>query len=81
LKLQIAFFKITAMKRLPKRKDWGMREPGVSSRAAYADMDNDDDLNLVIKKRFTCAGSIRPVHAMTSLDAIRMGKKISCLPE
>ncbi|MCW3091236.1 MAG: RNA-binding protein [Ferruginibacter sp.] len=33
---------------LNKTKDWGISKPGISNAAAYADLDNDGDLDLVI---------------------------------
>ena len=39
-----------------KTTQWGLDQPGVSSGAAYADLDNDGDLDLVINKANDYAG-------------------------
>lgn len=42
-----------------KTKEWGLDQPGVSAGAAYADLDNDGDLDLVINNSNDFAGIYR----------------------
>ena len=42
-----------------KTTEWGFTQPGVSAGAAYADLDNDGDLDLVINKSNDYAGIYR----------------------
>jgi len=44
---------------LKKTVEWGFDQPGVSAGAAYADLDNDGDLDLVINNTNSAAGVYR----------------------
>ncbi len=44
---------------LKRSEEWGLEQPGVSAGAAYADLDNDGDLDLVINNTNDIAGIFR----------------------
>jgi hypothetical protein len=48
-----------------KSSEWGIDQPGVGSGAAYADLDNDGDLDLIVNKANDYAAIIRTIVKRT----------------